>query len=67
MACQICKKKKTTFLIKVPDYEYNIKYSALYSQCSSCETIWRIKPNKITSNNKIFYKKNYLPVKGNVI
>ena len=68
MACPICKKKKRSFTIKVNDYEYNINYVAQYTQCKSCKSIYRTHPNKIERQEKKFYsKKEYLPIKGNII
>ena len=68
MACPICKKNKKNFSIKVKDYEYDLKLEALYSQCKSCKSIYRSYPNKIKSlEKKIYSKKKYLPLKGNII
>ena len=67
MACPICKATKKKFSIKVKDYEYDINFTALYSQCRSCESIYRTKPKKV-EKEKIYYPKNkYLPLKGNII
>ena len=67
MACPICKATKKNFSIKVKDYEYDINFTALYSQCRSCESIYRTKPKKV-EKEKIYYPKNkYLPLKGNII
>ena len=65
MACPICKKKDKGFLLKVKDYEYDIKTQALYVQCKSCESIYRDYPKKI--KKEIYIKKKYLPLKGNTI
>ena len=54
MACPICKNKNKIFSIKVKDYEYNIKYTAEYTQCKSCKSIYRSKPNKIKEDKKNF-------------
>ena len=47
MACPICKKEKKIFSIKVRDYEYDIKYTALYTQCKTCKSFYRKYPSKI--------------------
>ena len=65
MACPICKKKDKGFLLKVNDYEYDIKKLASYIQCKSCKSIYRDSPKKI--KNKIYTKKKYLPLEGNNI
>ena len=69
MACPICKQNKILYSINVKDYEYNIKNSAQYKQCSSCESIYRNFPRKIKKNlQKKFYKENsYMPLKGGII
>ena len=68
MACPICKKNKKNFSIKVKDYEYDINFTASYSQCKFCKSIYRSYPNKIDNLNKKFYpKKKYLPLKGNIL
>ena len=68
MACPICKKNKKNFSIKVKDYEYDLKLEAIYSQCKSCKSIYRSYPTKIKSlRKKIYSKKKYLPLKGNII
>ena len=68
MACPICKKNKKNFSIKVKDYEYDLKLEAIYSQCKSCESIYRSYPIKIKNlEKKIYSKKKYLPLKGNII
>ena len=68
MACPICKKNKKNFSIKVKDYEYDLKLEALYSQCKFCKSIYRSYPTKIKKwEKKIYNKKKYLPLKGNVI
>tara|TARA_Y100000590_G_scaffold461021_1_gene621673 strand:- start:49 stop:918 length:870 start_codon:yes stop_codon:yes gene_type:complete len=69
MACPICKQKKILYSIKVKDYEYNLKTSAQYNQCSSCETIYRNYPSKIKKNlqKKYYHEKSYFPLKGGII
>ena len=68
MACPICKENKKNFSIKVNDYEYDLKVEALYSQCKSCKSIYRSYPAKIKGwEKKVYSKKKYLPVKGNII
>ena len=68
MACPICKKLRKNFSIRVKDYEYNVDRSAIYNQCKSCKSIYRSKPKKILKRWKdIYSKKNYLPIKGNII
>ena len=68
MACPICNKEKKNFSIKVKDYEYDLKLEALYSQCKSCKSIYRSHPSKIKKwGKKIYSKKKYLPLKGNII
>ena len=68
MACPICNKEKKNFSIKVKDYEYDLKLEALYSQCKSCKSIYRSYPTKIKKwEKKIYSKKKYLPLKGNII
>ena len=68
MACPICNKEKKIFSIKVKDYEYDLKLEALYSQCKSCKSIYRSYPSKIKKwEKKIYSKKKYLPLKGNII
>lgn len=68
MACPICKHKKILYSIKVKDYEYNLKTSAQYNQCNSCETIYRNYPSKIKKNSqkKYYQENNYLPLKGGI-
>ena len=68
MACPICNKEEKIFSIKVKDYEYDLKLEALYSQCKSCKSIYRSYPSKIKKwEKKIYSKKKYLPLKGNII
>ena len=68
MACPICNKEKKIFTIKVKDYEYDLNLVALYSQCKSCKSIYRSNPSKIKKwEKKIYPKKKYLPLKGNII
>ena len=69
MACPICKQKKILYSINVKDYEYNLKTSAQYNQCSKCKTIYRNYPKKIKKNaQKNFYNENsYLPLKGGIV
>ena len=66
MGCPICKKNKILYSINVKDYEYNLKNSAQYKQCSSCKTIYRNHPKKIKKiSQKKFYKEDsYMPLKG---
>ena len=60
MACPICKESNKKFSIKVKDYEYDIKLEALYSQCKSCNSIYRSYPTKIKKwEKKIYSKKKY--------
>ena len=69
MACPICKQNKILYSVDVKDYEYNIKNSSQYKQCSSCKNIYRYFPRKIKKNlQKKFYKQNnYMPLKGGII
>jgi len=69
MACPICKEKKVLYSIKVKDYEYNLKNSAQYNLCRSCQSIYRHYPKKIkkTSQKKYYKEDSYLPLKGGII
>jgi len=66
MACPICKNKKKRFSISVKDYEYNMSFSAQYTQCYYCKSLYRSNPKNINKiEKKIYLKNKYLPVKGN--
>ena len=65
MVCPICKEVKKKSTIKVKDYEYDIKFSAIYSECKYCGLIYRSKPSKLINEKNYYSKKKYLPVKGN--
>lgn len=69
MGCPICKNKNILFSQKIKDYEYDLKNTATYKQCNSCECIYRNSPNLLTKQleKKYYPKKKYLPIKGSFI